>query len=185
MSATAATRGTAGGGFTLVELICALVIVGALGSVSSGLIYSGLRSYRDASTRALLHTDASMAMERAFRVLTGIPRDTSSTVIAPAISEVTAGSIAWSGGNALRLDGMRLMLTENGGTPRPILDRVTAFALEAFDESNAAMAASLSGAATRPVRRLRLTVTVTADGVSETIRMRVFIRCTMSGAAIG
>ena len=63
------------GGFTLVEMIAALSIVGLISSASSMLIYNSVRSYRDASARAALHSEASTALDRAFRLLSSISRD--------------------------------------------------------------------------------------------------------------
>lgn len=171
--------------FTLVEMIAAITIIAALGSFSSGIVYSAVRSYRDAATRAVLHSDASTAFDRAFRVLHSISRDTTASVVAPMISSVSATAITWDSNDTLSLSGSQLMLTENGGTPRAILNDVSAFTVTAYDESNAALAATLSGAATQAVRRLQLDVTLTRHGISETLRMKVYIRCTMSGAAIG
>lgn len=172
-------------GFTLVETICALVIVATIGSVSSGIIYSAINSYRDASTRAQLHNDCSAALDRLTKVLWSIPRDTSATVVAPLISNVTASSISWNTNWTLTLSGTQLMLTESGGTARSVLDNVTAFTVTCYDESNAALAASLSGSATQAIRRIKIEVTVSKQGATETLRTRVFIRSLMAGAKIG
>jgi len=172
-------------GFTLVESLCALSIVAIAGSVASSVVYSAVRSYRDASARAVLHTGVATAMDDAFRLLSSISRDTSASVVAPAISSLTATSITWNSNWSLSLSGSQLMYSEAGATARSLLDNVTSFSITAYDESNAALGASLSGSATQAIRRLQLQVTVTRDGVSDTLRMRVFIRSMMSGAAIG
>jgi prepilin-type N-terminal cleavage/methylation domain-containing protein len=171
--------------FTLVEMIAAVAIIAALGSFSSGIVYSAVRSYREAATRAVLHSDASTAFDRAFRVLHSISRDTTSSVIAPRISSVSATAITWDTNNTLSLSGTQLLLTENGGAARAILNDVSSFTITAYNESNTALTPPLSGNATQAVRRLQLDVTLTRHGISETLRMKVYIRCTMSGAAIG
>lgn len=172
-------------GFTLVETICSLVIVATIGSVSSGIIYTAIESYRDASTRAQLHNDCSAAFDRLTKVLWSIPRDTSATVVAPLISSTTATSISWNTNWTLTLSGSQLLLTEAGGTARPVLENVTAFSITCYDESNTALAANLSGSATQAIRRIKMQVTVSKQGSSETLRTRVFIRSLMSGAKIG
>jgi prepilin-type N-terminal cleavage/methylation domain-containing protein len=172
-------------GFTLVETIAALVVVAAIGSVTSGIIYSAINSYRDASTTAQLHNDCSSAFDRLSKALWSIPRDSTATIVAPQVSSVTATSISWGGNWSLALNGTQLMLTEAGGTARPILENVTSFTLSCFDESNSALAASLSGSATQAIRRVQLQVTVARQGITHGLRSRVFIRSTMSGAAIG
>lgn len=172
-------------GFTLVETICALVVVATVGSVSSGIIYTAIRSYRDASTKAQLSDDCSAALDRLTKVLWSIPRDTSASVVAPLISNVTASSISWNTNWSLTLSGTQLMLTESGGTARPIVENVTAFTVSCYDQSNTLLAASLSGAATQPIRRIQLQISVSRQTQTETLRTRVFIRSLMSGAKIG
>ena len=171
--------------FTLVETIAALVVIGTIGSVSSGLIYSAVDSYRTASTTAQLHSDCSGALDRLSKALWSIPRDSTASVVAPQISSVTATSIAWSGNWSLSLSGTQLLLTEPGGTAQPIHENVTSFSLACFDENNSALAANLSGSATQAIRRIQVNVTVSRQGVTQSLRTRAFIRSTMSGAAIG
>jgi type II secretory pathway pseudopilin PulG len=171
--------------FTLVETLCAIVVVATVGSVSSGIIYSAIRSYRDASNRAQLSDDCSAAFDRLTKVLWSIPRDTSASVVAPLISNVTASSISWNTNWTLSLSGTQLLLTEAGGTARPILENVSAFTVTCYNESNGAMAASLSGAATQAIRRIQIQVSISRQGQTETLRTRVFIRSLMSGAKIG
>ena len=172
-------------GFTLVEMLCALTITALVGSVSTSLIYSGVKSYRNASARAMLHSEISTALDDSFRLLTSIPRDTTAAVVAPAISSVTATSITWNTNSSITLSGSQLMYSEAGATAACLLNNVTSFTIATYDESNAALAATLSGASTRAIRRVEFQATVSRDGVTETLRMRAFIRSTMSGAAIG
>jgi type II secretory pathway pseudopilin PulG len=171
--------------FTLVETIAAMVVVSVTGLLTSGIIFTAIHSYRDASTRAQIHNDCSAAFDRVTKLLWSIPRDSSASVLAPLISSVTSTSLSWNNNWSLSLSGTQLMLTENGGTARPILDNVTSFSISCFDESNAAMATSLSGAATQGIRRIQIQVTVSRQGVSETLRARAYIRSLMTGAKVG
>lgn len=172
-------------GFTLVETIAAMVVVSVTGLLTSGIIFTAVHAYRDASTRAQLHNDCSAAFDRITKLLWSIPRDSSASVVAPLISSVTPTSLSWNTNWSLSLSGTQLMLTENGGTARPILDNITSFSISCFDESNAAMAASLSGAATQGIRRIQIEVTVSREGISETLRARAYIRSLMTGAKVG
>jgi prepilin-type N-terminal cleavage/methylation domain-containing protein len=172
-------------GFTLIETIAAMVVVAVIGSLASGILYTAIGSYRDATTRAQIHNNCSAAFDRLTKLLWSIPRDTSASVVAPLISNVTATSITWDTDWTLSLSGTQLMLTENGGTARAVLDNVTAFTVSCFDQSNAALAASLSGSATQAIRRIQIQVTVTRQGISESLRTRAYIRSLMTGAKIG
>jgi prepilin-type N-terminal cleavage/methylation domain-containing protein len=171
--------------FTLIETIAAMVVVAVIGSLTSGILYTAIGSYRDASTRAQIHNDCSAAFDRLTKLLWSIPRDSSASVVAPLISSVTSTSISWNTNWTLSLSGTQLMLTESGGTARPVLEDVSSFTVSCFNESNAAMAASLSGAATQPIRRIQIQVTVTRQGTSESLRARAYIRSLMTGAKIG
>jgi len=172
-------------GFTLIETIAAMVIVSIVGSLTSGILYTAIGSYREASTRAQLHNNCSAAFDRLTKVLWSIPRDTTASIVAPLISNVTATSITWNSNWTLTLSGTQLLLTEAGGTARPVLEDVTAFSVSCFDESNSALAASLSGAATQAIRRIQIQVTVSRQGVTETLRARAYIRSLMTGATVG
>lgn len=171
--------------FSLIETIAAMVVVSVVGTLTSGIIYTSVNSYRDASTRAQLHNDCSACFDRLTKLLWSIPRDSSASVVAPLISNVSSTSIAWNSNWTLALSGTQLMLTENGGTARPILENVTSFSITCYDESNNSLANPISGTATQSIRRIQLQVTVTRQGLSETLRARAYIRSLMTGAKIG
>ena len=172
-------------GFTLIETIAAMTVVATIGSISSFIIYGAINSYRAATTRAQLHNDCSAAFDRLTKLLWSIPRDTTASVVAPMISNVTATSLSWNTNWSLALSGSQLMLTEAGGTARPILENVTSFTVTCYNESNTALSASLSGSATQAIRRIEIQATVSRQNVTETLRTRAFIRSLMSGAKIG
>ena len=96
------------------------------------------------------------------------------------IVSITASSITWQTNSSLSLSGANLMLSESGGSPRVLLSDVTSFTVQAYDESNSALATSLSGSACHPVRRLRFTLTLQRTGVTHTLRSKVFLRGTMT-----
>ena len=59
---------------------------------------------------------------------------------------------------------------------------MTTFALQAYDESDGALGFFLGAAACDPIRRTEITLTAERNGVTVTLRTRVFFRCTMQGA---
>ncbi|MCI0630556.1 MAG: hypothetical protein L0Y44_07895, partial [Phycisphaerales bacterium] len=150
-------------------------------SVASLTLLSALDGYVDAATQAQLHSELSIAVDRIDRELRRTQLKTSSP-IAPNISLVGPSSITWNNNYSLSLSAGRVMLVENGGASAILLSDVTAFSVTAYDESNTAMAANLAGAACDPIRRVRVTVTISRAGVAEMLRTKVYLRSTMEGA---
>jgi type II secretory pathway pseudopilin PulG len=167
--------------FTIIESIATMTILAAIGSVASLIIYTTMDSYTDGSVSAQLHSELSVTMDRIVRELRKIPRDESAVDTAPDIASISASAITWNTNNTLSLSGSNLMYTESGGTAAVLQTDVTAFSIQAYDESDAAMAASLSGTDCDPVRRLQIILTAQRHGVTETLRTRMFIRETMIG----
>lgn len=172
-------------GFTVIEAIATIVVLAVLGSITSLLILNAVDGYSDTATSAQLHGEASIALDRAVRELRRIELDSGASGIAPNIDTVTATSITWSDSGAdsysLSLSGADLMLAVDGGAAAVLLADATAFSVATYDESNTALAASLTGVACDPIRRVALEVTLQRHGVSETLRTKLFIRSTMSG----
>ena len=79
-------------------------------------------------------------------------------------------------------DYPNVMLVEDGGAAAVLLSDVSSLAVQTYDESNAALAASLSGAACDDIRRVAVAITIERSGVTETLRTKLFLRCTMAGA---
>jgi len=169
-------------GFTLVEAICTIVILSALGVGLYGVMINVTNGYTSASVTAQLHSELSISLDRITRELHNIPVDSGASGLAPDIDSVTASSIAWGGNNSLSLSGSDLMLTISGGTAAVLLGDVTAFTVQAYNESNSALSATLSGTGCDPIRRVLVTVTLARHGITETLRTKVFLRCTVSGA---
>jgi len=168
-------------GFTLIEVIVTITVLAVLGSVATLALRSSLDSYLVSATQAQLHAEMSIAMDRIHRELHNTLLKGGATV-APNISTVTASSIAWNNNYSLTLSSGRVMFVENGSSSAILLDNVTGFAVQTYDESNTALAASLSGAACDPIRRVQIQITLSRSGVTEVLRSKLFLRCTMEGA---
>jgi prepilin-type N-terminal cleavage/methylation domain-containing protein len=170
-------------GFTLIEVIAAIAIIGMLAAMTAAVLVRGMEGYDATAQVAQLHVDLASAMDRVDRALRSIPAATSGANI----STVTPTSIAWtgtSGACSLSLSGTTLNLAMDGAAAQPILTDVTAFAVQCYDESNAALATSLSGGAVVAVRRVQITITATRNGRSDSLRTKLFIRSTMEGASL-
>jgi prepilin-type N-terminal cleavage/methylation domain-containing protein len=168
-------------GFSLIELIATIAVLAALGSVASTILMTAMRAYNNTAISAQLHDELSMTMERITRELRKIPLNSSGAASSPLITNVTANSINWNNTSSLSVTGTQLMFVDAGAASRPLQNDVTSFAVQCYDESNAALAASLSGSACDAIRRIQISITISRYGVSETLRAKVFVRSTMVG----
>lgn len=170
------------GAFTLVELLAAVIVIAAIGVVASGLIVRVAATNADTVTRGQVQSDLSAAMERIDRELRQIPARAGVTTAH--IDAVTPTSITFGAASSIGLSGTNLTIS-TGGSPAVLLTNVTAVSIQCYDEANAPLATTLSGSACDAIRRIAVTITVTRAGLSDTLRTKVFLRCTMAGAAEG
>ncbi len=168
-------------GFTLIEAIATIVVLAIIGSIASLIILNAVDGYNDAATTAQLHMEASTAMDRIVRELRKVGLDGGAAGVAPDINDVTPTSITWGANGELSLTGNKLQLTTSGPPLGDLLDDVSAFTVQTYDEDNAALGATLTGAACDPIRRIELDLTLQRGGVSTTLRTKLFVRSTMSG----
>ena len=181
------TRPKSGGGtrrgFTLMESMATVAVLAILGSLTSFLILDAVDGYTDASTSAQLHTELSIALDRAAREIRMIEIDSFATGIAPNVTDVTPTTIIWTDIDVdsylLQLLDSDLVLQVDSGPAAVLLANVTAFSVTTYDEDNSQLAASLTGDSCDAIRRVALEVTVERGGVSESLRTRTFIRSTM------
>lgn len=167
-------------GFTLVEAVATMTVLAVVPVAASRIIFAAADSYADSAVRSELSSSVSSAMERMAMELRGIPSQEGAPGT-PWIDSVTATSIAWGGNNSLARSGSEVMLATGGAAARTLLGDVESFSIACFDADNLPLAAALAGAACDAVRRVEITVTVTRNGASETLRTRVFLRCAAMG----
>jgi prepilin-type N-terminal cleavage/methylation domain-containing protein len=176
---------TARRGFTLVEALATIAVIGALGTATTGLIARAAASFSEQAVGAQMVTELSAGLERIDRMVREIPLEAQAGIV-PAVDSMTATSLVWTTGAGqwtLTLSGSSLLLTEPGQAAQVLLEDVSAVTLRAFDESNAALAVSLSGTACDAIRRVSVSITMTRQGRSETLRAKVFLREAMRGGA--
>jgi prepilin-type N-terminal cleavage/methylation domain-containing protein len=171
-------------GFTLVEAISTVSVLAVLGSIASMLVVNSVNAFTQAATAAQLQTELSIALDRIDRHMRDVQLDASAGagVIAPDIASVSATSITWHTDYSLSFSGDQVLLVENGGTARILLDDVTSFIIQTCDDDDTPLSTTLSGAGCDPIRRIAVTATAQRSGVSQSLRMKAFIRSTMSGA---
>ncbi len=177
-------------GFTLIEAMATTLVLAVLGSISSFLLVTAVDGLTAATISAQLHGEVSVALDRAVREIRKIGLDTAASDTAPNVDSVTqAGTeddIQWKDSDGdnyrLRKNGSDLLLQVDNGSEIILLADVTAFAVSIYDEDNAVISGDVSGTGCDPIRRVVLEVTVTRNGMSQTLRGRVFLRTTMSGS---
>lgn len=170
-------------GFTLVEAIVTMVILAIVMGMASRLFYTASVGYTAAATRAELHTEISMALER---IVTEVREARRKVGASPAVADITAvgsNSMSWYGPDgALRtvmLTGTTITYSIAGGAGVVLASSVSAFGISTFDEAAVALSGTLSSGQAESVRRVQITITGSTGGVSETLRTRVFPRACM------
>ncbi len=168
--------------FTLVELLCAMVILGVLGSVTAAIIARASASFSGAGIGGQLSSEASGALEVITRRLRDIDGVAASVPAAPSITSVSSSSIVFNTNSSFTLAGTQVLFSDAGTTSMPIANDVTTFSLTALDESGSAIALPVSGSDTAAIRRIGVTIALSRSGITETLRTQVFIRALASGA---
>jgi prepilin-type N-terminal cleavage/methylation domain-containing protein len=173
-------------GFTLIEAIATIVVLGVIGSGTSLILLGSVEGYLDGTAAAQLHAESSIALDRMMREIRKIELDDGASGIAPDIDNMSATAIYWTDSDddaySLYRTGSSVMLAVDGGGAAKLLGDVTSFSVRAYDESNNALPLSISGTECDPIRRISIVFTVQRDGISQTLRSRVFLRSTMTGA---
>lgn len=170
--------------FTLVETVATITITAVMLSICGPLVMAGVDGYAKAAARAELSASTSAAIARIARQVRDTPLRSAAASASPAIDSVTSSSITWSSGASVRLNaGSLLFRPATGAAEKQLLPDVSSVSIRAFDESNSALAATLSGSACDPIRRIELAVTTSRAGTSETLRTTVALRALAAGAA--
>jgi type II secretory pathway pseudopilin PulG len=168
--------------YTIIEAIATITILAAIGTVASSMILSATSAWRDAAVTAQLHDELSTALERIAKELRSIAPDTDAPGPAPLISSLTPTALAYNASSALALAGDELTLIDAGAAPVTLLADVSAFSLRAYDDAGAPLATSLAATDCRQIRRIEVQITLRRQGVTHTLRTRIFLRSTMTGA---
>jgi prepilin-type N-terminal cleavage/methylation domain-containing protein len=175
-----ATRTAAG--FTLVELVSAMIVFAVISVLASRIILTAADQYISAASRAELSNELSAALER----ITAEVRDIRpSSPTTPDVTSLTASSLSWNdatGARSIALQNGTIVYTDATGSSTLVAD-ATSFTLQGYDGENAALPVSPSAADIQRLRRIELTIACTRSGVTETLRTKVFLRCFTAGAS--
>lgn len=169
--------------FTLVEMIASMVILSLVAGTAGAMLWRGAAGLRDAQAGPLEHDRLSAACERLSREFRAIQLRPGVLTAAPDIDEVADQSISWNDGHSLHLDNGSLMLRIDSGTPRVLLEHVSSFSVKALGEDRQELGLPISGSGCDPVRLLLVTLGVTTNGITDTLRVTVFVRSMVTGAS--
>lgn len=161
-------------GFTLIELISAMVILGVIASVTAPLIGAASDSFVEAADNRDDLERIAHTMDRAVRLL----REAPATAPGSGLADITVAAIdniEMADGSELELVGSTLMLTPAGGAASPLCTGVTAFELSYLAEDG------LSDTIATPQSTQRMEIRIAAGG--HELRSSVFFRIAMGSPA--
>ncbi len=172
-------------GFTLIESMAAVAVLGVLASIASYLILDDVGQCLDSTTAAQLHAELSVAMDRATREVRKIDLDAGAAGVAPDVVTVLPTMIEWEDQDGdqywLLMSGGELRLKVDGGVSARLMSNVTACTVSTYDEDNTQLAWILGGASCDAIRRVQVDVTAVRNGITENLRTKMYIRSTMEG----
>lgn len=160
-----AHRRTLRRGYSMVETVISLVVIGVIAAASMPLISSAADNAVVARRTRKSADGAQFAMERVTRLLRDCPGSSTSL----GITAATASSVTFSSGKRVYLSGTNLMLVESPGNEAILASDVTSFVIEYLADN-----ATNSTLAT-PATTARFNITIVKDGVE--LRASAFPRC--------
>jgi len=171
-------------GFSLIEVIAVIVILGIVGGATSSLILTSVASFTDSSGRIQLHSEASVTLDRLVREFREIDPDPQAGPPHPDIAQAGRSSLRWSGGiRSVRLAGTTLLLDTDGVHEDVLCEGVSELTMNFMDESNRSLlvAGAVPAGDLPSIQRIAIRLSVMRQGMTETLTTRVFIRAAMTG----
>jgi prepilin-type N-terminal cleavage/methylation domain-containing protein len=171
-------------GFTLVEMLVALVAGGVICLAASIVLLEGSAAASNASRRSSLCDAAARAMEQMLRYVREIEQDAGLTGIAQ-ITTADAGDLRFGPWGFRRNGSVVEMTGDGGGVWRRACTDVSSLTFGYFDANGAALSPTpLSAAQRGAVRQVSIDLTLTGGGQSVRLRTAVYLRKFMNEAAI-
>lgn len=174
------------GGFSIVEMIGAIVIVSLAGVTAVAVAARATADLRDASVVWALHQDAAAALDRITLELRSVSKDAVS--LGPTIASMSTSQIELSSGLTIRfvdasiLTLGRIELFSTNASPPVLLPDAVSLSFVPLDVSGAQLTLPLPTLLSNAsVRQISITLSCARAGVTETLRTTVFLRC-MAGS---
>lgn len=167
-------------GFTLIETMATVVVLGTLATYATIALVDTVDNYQKAAVQAQLHAELSTALDRIARDMRAITIDPDEPGNVPYLGffSSTTGVLWWdeadlTWGPFLTGDDLDYW---SESVSNLMLDDVASVTFTAYDEDDTQLGAVLVGAQLYPVRRLQVDLTMTRDGITQSLRTKVFLR---------
>ena len=164
------------------EAVSTVTVLAVLGSLTSNILYSAIDGYTSAATRGQLQGELSIGVDQIVRLLRAIERDSASGG-EPAIVSVSPTSIVWNTNSSLTLSGTQLLHSDAGQPAVMLLDDVSAFSIQTYDEDDSILPGSMTGSACRAVRQIAVSISIQRFGTTESLSTTIFVRAAMQVTA--
>lgn len=159
-------------GFTLIELVITIVLVGIIAGTAGMLLIKGTQAYIEEDRRAAATSQGRLGFERMAREMRSIPQ--AGAIVGPIGNPGGTFSFSDPTGTAITytLNGATGSLdrTEGAGSPVILADGVTALEFRHYDRAGALTTTPAN------IWQIRIDMTVTKGGESQAFRMSVYPR---------
>lgn len=160
------------GGFTLVEMMCATVVIGVSAATVAPAIFSATTAAANAARVRGAVNGLAYAMDRTIGLLRDVPASKTDATAVDVASASTTG-VKFGDGRSLLLDSGVLVMVDAKGDKAPLLRDVTNFRIDYLDQ------AGVADVSASPGKTWVFGVSITASGV--TLSGRAFARARMVG----
>lgn len=162
-------------GFTLVELLAAIVVIGAVLSVAASIVLSSADAYAAASSQREAEERISLALDRMVRAIREAPEDPAMPG-SPDIADAASDAITLNGGVRYSIKSGVLFEKNAAGDASPLCTGVTVFELTYLGGDG--LPVDLAGGA--PTTDIRRVIIRLAAGGAE-LQTSVFVRAALNG----
>ena len=159
-------------GFTLIELVITIVLVGIIAGTAGMLLIKGTQAYIDEDRRAAATSQGRLGFERMAREIRSIPQATAIAVPGAnpssslAFSDLTGLPITY----ARNVATSTLDRTEGAGLPVILADGVTTLEFRHYDKAGVLTTTPAN------IWQIQIDLTVIKGGETQVFRMRVYPR---------
>lgn len=155
-------------GFTVIEMVAVIVIMGTLAVVITPMVITASSSYTDSTHQRTAVSSLNYALDRISRLF----REASPAVDGTTdITTALPGKVVFDDGSMVELIGTTLWFTAAGQTAQPLAQNINQFTISYLQKDG------VTNSSSSPNTTHRVTIVIASDGVE--LRSAVFLRETM------